>query len=172
MNVVLRTGANGITDLEYDPLTRQLYFVALNQANGFAGELYAIGFNQTNGGFAPNEISTGADGTAFAVTLQEEVWRRDGGSWTKLPGSFQKIAVRSATEVWAIDAFANLHRWDGNNGNRNQVSRFPISRCLQEAPSSRPDSAETYYKVPGTVGLTSQALWLISKRTVTTRFGA
>ncbi|MEL6108384.1 MAG: DUF4347 domain-containing protein, partial [Planctomycetota bacterium] len=38
------TGAFGITDLEWDPTTGQLYFVALNQAAGFRGELYAINY--------------------------------------------------------------------------------------------------------------------------------
>ena len=39
------TGVNGITDLEYDPLTQQFYFVALNQAAGFRGELYTIRYD-------------------------------------------------------------------------------------------------------------------------------
>lgn len=121
------TGAFGITDLAYDPVSRQLYFVALNQANGFRGELYAVGFSQSsNGGFAPVEISTGTDGVAFAVTQQEEVWRRDGNSWTQLPGSYTKIAARNANEVWAIDAFGNPARWNGSQWDSINTSE-PLS---------------------------------------------
>lgn len=39
------TGVTGITDLEYDPVTKQFYFVALNQAAGFRGELYTIRYD-------------------------------------------------------------------------------------------------------------------------------
>ena len=108
------TGAFGITDLEWDPTTGQLYFVALNQAAGFRGELYAINYSATSsGGFSPSEVSTGSDGVAFTVTASEEVYRRDGNAWTQLPGNYQKISVRNANEVWAIDSFGNAARWDG-----------------------------------------------------------
>jgi len=109
------TGARGITDLEWDPVTGQLYFVALNQANNFSGELYAISFaGATTNTFQPTEITTGSDGVAFAVTASEQVFRRDGNSWTQLPGSFTKIAASNANEVWGIDVFGNASRWDGS----------------------------------------------------------
>lgn len=108
------TGANGITDMEWDPGTQQLYFVALNQANNFQGELYAISYVGSNTNqFEPTEVSTGSDGVAFAVTTLGEVWRRDGSSWTQLPGNFEKVTVRNANEVWGLDSFGNLSQWDG-----------------------------------------------------------
>jgi glucose/arabinose dehydrogenase len=113
------TGARGITDLEWDPVSQRLYFVALNQANGFRGELYAISFaDPTGGGFVPTEISTGSDGVAFAVTKSEKVYRRDGDNWTQLSGAFTKIAARNANEVWGIDAFGNTSRFNGSSWER------------------------------------------------------
>ncbi len=110
------TGAFGITDLEYDPISQRVYFVALNQGNGFRGELYSItyvGGNQST--FTANQVTVGSDGSAFAIANGNEVFRRDGNSWTKLPGSFNKIAVRNANEVWALDAFGNVSKWNGSN---------------------------------------------------------
>jgi glucose/arabinose dehydrogenase len=109
------TGANGITDLEWDPVTGRLYFVALNQANNFQGELYAvsyIGSSETQ--FEPLEISTGADGVAFATTTLGDVWRRDSDGWTQLPGNFEKITVHNANDAWGLDSFGNLSRWNGS----------------------------------------------------------
>ena len=120
------TGANGITDLEWDPVTGQLYFVALNQANGFQGELYAINFANPNGsGFQPTEISTGNDGSAFAVTSNGEVYRRDGVTWTQLPGAYNNIAVLNSTTVWGLDLFGNLAFWDGADW--ESVASRPLS---------------------------------------------
>jgi glucose/arabinose dehydrogenase len=113
------TGAKGITDLEWDPVSQRLYFVALNQANGFRGELYSISFSDPDGGrFVATEISTGSDGVAFAVTKSEKVYRRDGNNWTELPGSFTTIAARNSNEVWGIDAFGNASRFNGSNWQR------------------------------------------------------
>jgi glucose/arabinose dehydrogenase len=110
------TGAFGITDLEWDPVSQQLYFVALNQANGFRGELYAISFAESSANeFSPTQVSTGSDGVAFAVTASEEVFRRDGDQWTRIPGSYTNIAVRNANEVWGIDAFGNVSQFNGSS---------------------------------------------------------
>ncbi|MEM6691348.1 MAG: DUF4347 domain-containing protein, partial [Planctomycetota bacterium] len=140
------TGAFGITDLEWDANSGQLYFVALNQAAGFRGELYAIDFNPSGvDGFSPTSVASGSDGSTFAVTALEEVYRRDGDRWTALPGSFRSISVRNASEVWAVDSFGQAARWDGSNW--NSVS----------SPSLRDISVSSNGSVWG-VG-TDQSIW-------------
>ena len=76
------TGVNGITDLEYDPVTEQIYFTTLVQSGSFPGQVYALDLGTGgNLGNDTQQVSVGSDGTVWKLNLDDTIERRIGSNW-------------------------------------------------------------------------------------------
>jgi virginiamycin B lyase len=82
-------------------------------------------FNQTyvynNGGWVniPGslaQISVGADGTAWGVNAQQQIYQYDStsNSWANVPGSLSQISVGNAANVWGVNAEQQVYRYDAS----------------------------------------------------------
>lgn len=62
------------------------------------------------------DLSVGADGTAFSLDLEGQVWMRRPGpssSWLKLPGFFRRLDAAGERNAWAVDAEGQVLRYNG-----------------------------------------------------------
>jgi len=62
------------------------------------------------------DLSVGADGAAFALDHEGQVWLRRSGSnagWIRLPGKFSRIDAAHEKLAWAVDANGALFRYNG-----------------------------------------------------------
>ncbi|MCQ4575481.1 MAG: von Willebrand factor type A domain-containing protein [Candidatus Brocadiales bacterium] len=107
---------------------------AHNIGVGANGVVWIIGADPTDGGYGIyrwNDIgwdSAGGGGIRIAVTpggkswvvnSRQEIFRRVGGSWRKLPGSAHDIGVGANGAVWIIgtdetDGGYGIYRWNGS----------------------------------------------------------
>ncbi|MEM9090557.1 MAG: tectonin domain-containing protein [Cyanobacteria bacterium P01_F01_bin.53] len=111
----IATGANGITDLEYDPVTERIYFTTLVQSGIFPGQLYALDVG-TGGtlGRDTQQVSVGSDGTVWKLDSNDRIEQRTGNDWGGLPGALASVSVASDTNVWGVNAGGAIWQWDGS----------------------------------------------------------
>lgn len=63
------------------------------------------------------DLTVGADGTAFTLDPEGQVWMRRPGpasSWLSLPGRFRRIDAASERLAWALDAEGRVRRYNGS----------------------------------------------------------
>ena len=60
-------------------------------------------------------VAVGSDGAIWGVDGKQNIYRRDGSSWTQIPGHLVQISVGNAGQVWGVDANDLIYRRDGNS---------------------------------------------------------
>ena len=126
----IATGAQGITDLEYDPVTERIYFTTLVQSGSFPGQLYAIDIGP--GGFLDDteQVSVGSDGTVWKIDLNDRLEQRTENDWGTLPGALASVSIASESNVWGVNAGGNIYQWDG--GSWTFINRTGIDVAVDE----------------------------------------
>lgn len=62
-----------------------------------------------------SRVAVAADGTVWGVDQNQAIYRRDGNTWTLIPGKLVDIAVGSRDLVWGVDKDDAIYRRDGTN---------------------------------------------------------
>jgi hypothetical protein len=52
--------------------------------------------------------------TSAVAASSDVLWKHDGTSWTKMPGSGFEVAIGDSAEMWMIDFNNKLFRWTGS----------------------------------------------------------
>jgi virginiamycin B lyase len=62
------------------------------------------------------QLSTGADGTAWGINAQQQIYQYDSStnSWTHIPGALVQISVGNAANVWGVNANGQVYRYDAS----------------------------------------------------------
>jgi hypothetical protein len=83
----------------------------LQLCNWSRGQLGWSTWDSVSGGL--KHVSVGADGTAWGVNANDQIFRRGGGAWIPVPGALKQISVGNSTAVWGVNASNQIFQWNG-----------------------------------------------------------
>jgi hypothetical protein len=59
---------------------------------------------------ALKHVSVASDGTVWGVNSADQIYRRDGTTWTRIPGALKQVSTGSANQIWGVNASDQIYQ--------------------------------------------------------------
>ena len=78
------------------------------------------------------QVSVGSANLIYGVMNDDTIWKRSGGSWTKIKGGLKNISVGADGEVWGVSSNDSVWRLNGS-GQWDNISEHPTQRVSRRS---------------------------------------
>lgn len=59
-------------------------------------------------------MDAAADGTVWALGVDDSIWQRNGASWSQVYGALEQVSVGNANDVWGVNSDGVMYQWNGS----------------------------------------------------------